>query len=453
MARIDLVDGPSLGLFYHKSIDDIQMESIHFQDTKFFDELTEAFEKIRVEINKSEKKMNEAQFYKSDLVLIFTDVIKKYTNITVESVYAGEPAVYPPMINKNHIFYKQFMRDFFKDPLAPLDGIDDLRKYFKNHRTNKAQGTVDIRTGKVSGIYAELPVVMLVPYIDLSSDKRLSCRELAAIILHEVGHVYTFFEYVDRAVTSNQILFGMLTKLDQTQDQDKLTVEFVKYAKALEIDDADIETVSRQRDKRMLATIAMDASINKCRSELGGLSVYDYNDCEALADQFAMRLGAGAHCASGLDKIVSSYMGRPGSGRRMFTYAQQAVIIIFNTVLTSGAFLVIMAILIAVMLATATREEPYDRLRARFTRMKNEMIERIKDKTISEAEKTQLIADIETIDNLSKIYDDNDGAIIAIASFFRGSLRLQKKVIEMQKQLERIASNDLFVSAAKLSTV
>lgn len=436
------------------------VESIKFQTYDFINELEAEIIKIKNEYNK--KHVSDRDFYASDALEDFKGIIKKYTNITIETIAQGEPAVFIPLINGNHIFFKEPIRELFREPTIDFTGTEDLKKYFKDKKTDSGVGTVDIRTGTVSGMYAELKITMLLPFVDFTTDRRMSPREFAAVILHEVGHVYTYMEYVDRTVTTNQILFNMLTELEKSNNDEQTSVKFIKYAKALELNDEEAQVLAKQRDPKVISIIAMNASVEKSRSELGGMNVYDYNDCEALADQFSMRCGAGSSLASGLDKIITDAVGRPGTGKRLFYQARG---VLYHILLTAATALldphlaifmnVYVVVIMIIIIACGTREENYDRNGARMTRMKNELITRIKDQSLDKVEKENIINYIAEIEKLAEIYkkSDDDGLLMMLSNFFRSSVRFEKKVIELQKQLERIASNDLFVSAAKLSTI
>jgi hypothetical protein len=80
-------------------------------------------------------------------------------------------------------------------------------------------------------------------------------------------------------------------------------------------------------------------------------------------------------------------------------------------------------------------------------------VNRLKNDKIGKDEKERLLGDVESIDAMMVKYSDGLRLGEVAAWIFRPSYRQAHKFEMMQKQLEQIASNDLFASAVKLKMI
>jgi len=422
------------------------MESIEFQSYTVFNELCAAVKACR-EKGRNGQKIKE--YYESGAPRLIAEVIEKSFGFKKINLFDGAPTAFLPLINRNHIFLSPFAKEASVDPDIDFDASSDMSRLLNRDKKEMAYGSVDIRTAKLTGAFLEIPCVMLLPLDELLGKKTpsaLTDEEFTSIILHEVGHLFTTFEYVDRTIKTNQILHAMIAAQNSKVPPDQRKVVFTKFGQKINMSEKDIEDALVIKDKTALGVVVVNASIDHSKSELGE-SVYDTTSCEALADQFAMRMGCRSYLASGLDKILSYYgMRSAGSVGRFFANAVAFVSLICATVVTYG-------ILLIILIACTTREDDYDRPRSRFTRMKLQLVEALKQDDLDSEMKTELTKEIENVEGILKLYDDNDGLIEKMALFFKSSLRKEKKMELFQKDLELLAGNDLFIKSAKLSTM
>lgn len=437
-----------------KGIMSIVQESIAFQNGKLFEELTEAVTKLS-ELSGSD--LPDIKFFTSDEAANLLALLKRHTGITF-NLFNGEeegPSMRPPNIGYNHLFVNDYSKHV-KKWLTDFDSFKDVRSLVNALEQPIVSGTVDLKNAKVSGVFGEMEIGLFMPRSIFLKNGPITDAEVAAIILHEVGHAFTYMEFLSRSVTTNQALAGMVRALDDSIPSDKRELVFITGAKLLSMTKEQTDALSRAKSKNEVSYIVLDAAVRESVSELG-VSIYDAVSCEYLADQFATRFGAGRELVTSLDKF------RRNSGWEKWEkpsgyYLVSAIKlvaslgeVIFKSIMTFG--MIWLVLLFSNVRSQSKRGFIYDKDKSRFLRIKHQNIERLKDKDISLEEKNKLIANNETIDMVCKYYNDNLTAIEKLAYYFRPEYRNAHKYEILQKDLELMASSDLFTHAAKLSTL
>jgi len=418
----------------------VAVESINFQDGKLFKELTESIVLLRKNV-----KQSDSDFFKSKEIKNLLKVIKDHTNLTIV-LSAGEPSVFPPVLTGNHVFYDQEMMASLKYNWG-IDTNEDVTKVLKGLKHKAISGEVDLVKAKVSGAYANMEMRMMMPVNMLANEKPYLAEEVAAIMLHEIGHVFTFMEFVSRASTTNQSLSLLSRMLDSSISQDTRVTVFAKSAKELELSKEKEAALLRCKTEEQLTVILIDAGIEKSVSELGR-SIYDVNSCEYLADQFATRMGAGRYLVTGLDKLMNSTF------YKVIGFVNMALFLttIIGTVVATNVTAIPLFLLILIA-GVDKKVEIYDNMAARINRVKLQNVEQLKDKSLPKEVREHLLQEIETIDKVALGYKDKLPIIDKLAYYIRPGYRNAHKYEMLQKELENMASNSLFTAAAKLKTI
>jgi hypothetical protein len=309
--------------------------------------------------------------------------------------------------------------------------------------TKVLEGWVDLTTATVHGIYTQLQMDFYMPRDWFHSAKICTAEETAAVMLHEIGHAFTFLEYLDRTVTTNQAMAALVRSLDHTLGSDDRRAMVFKASALIKADPETQEALLKARNEKEVAVIVMDSEIQRSRSDLD-CNVYDLNSSEMLADQFAVRHGAGQHLATALDKLMGGGTGT--LGRLIGTFLGVVMLAIF-TVYTLG--------LLIVLLAFATRGgEIYDRPYQRFQRMLLQNRERLKERGIGDDEKQRLLEQNEAIDAIMQKYPESMlGVFETVSWLLSSSYRKAYRHEQLQIELEKLAGNALFDQAAKFSTL
>lgn len=431
------------------------LESIQFQKTDLFNGITVCISKMR-----SPGLVNRNKFYDGSEIDDLSAVIQKYTGI---SFGFGDcdfgPATYIPRLDQ-HIFDNVENIKALQEFYSNYDLHYDLTKVFKALDSDLIDGTVSLKESKVTGFFTKLKCWMFLPR-DYLLDTTFLDEELAAIVLHEIGHVFTSFEYLDRTVTTNQALGIMLKAMDNTTHSQDKKVIFSKAKDILKLDEDAYKLILGSDDKELVTLVVMNQQIEDCKSELGG-SVYDVVSCEYLADQFSARHGAGRYLVTGLDKLFSRGMSQTTYiyFSALFAGVQVAagLIILGGPVLGGALGLMVMLGLAANAVYTASKSDTdfiYDNSLTRLNRIKHQMVQRLKDSTASSDEKKYIVNYLEEVEPIIRKYaGDNEVKLRnRIAFFFSKKHKYDFEFMSLQKDLEEMGNSNLFIMSEKLKHI
>lgn len=403
------------------NLQSLTMESIDFQSDHFFKELVMCYTGLR-----SIKKEEAPDSAEASLI---SKTIKKYSGINlVLDLTSYGPAVEIPKVDKNNVLINNHVRAFINNS----KGLDLI----KNSNT-AIRGSVNRKTGMVDGVFSEIDIALHMP-LDLIYDKNYSAEELAGITLHEVGHIYTYFEFMANTVTTNQVLAGISKGLDESSSVKEKEIILMSAKKALNLNDFDSEKLAKVNDKKVVEIVVISSVLREASSEIG-TNVYDLNTWEYLSDQYATRMGAGKHLVTALDKIYRSQWNI--STRNIVVYlsleAMKLIVGFVNPALT--------ILLIAI---DGSGDGTYDRPGARLKRIRNQLIERLKDKKLSKDDVILVNDDIKMIDEILESIEDRRQLFGLLWDTLVPSARRAYKQEKLQQQLEVFAGNELFKQAA-----
>lgn len=397
------------------------MESIDFQSGALFAELVLTLTDLQ--------KLAAKDIPDSEEVQRLSAVIANRTGIQVQFVFGGlGPAVEIPHINRNNALVTEFMRE----GTTSTDGMAMIAK-----AGGVVRGSVNLANSMVSGVFKEQLNRLHYP-IPMLKDKKFSLEEHAAIILHEVGHLFTYFEFMSRSASTNQVLAGLSKAWAGADTAKEREVVLISVKKALKLNDIDAEALSKSTSIKAVEVVVISSVIQKSRSELG-VSVYDYNSWEYLSDQFAARHGGGRHIVTGLDKLYRSSWQKSFRSTPAFI-AWEA----FKLVM-----LVAVPLVSLLFFAMDADQVIYDEPGDRFKRIRNQIVENLKDRDLSKEDVEALQADLKAIDAITKNVNDRRQFMSVLIDFLSSSSKDRDYKL-LQRQLEDLAANELFVHAQQL---
>lgn len=399
-------------------------ESIAFQNTTFFDELTLAFDEV--------KNLKETDVGDSEPIYRISKIIKNHTNlnITIDAENDYPPCIDIPNIDRNNPLINAAQR-------AIVNSTDGLTMIESSNEV--LHGTVNIKTAKVSGVFSDIKAKMYLGKAFIQGNK-YSSQELAAITLHEVGHLFTYFEFITRTVRTNQVLAGLSKILDGSENQEKREVALLSAKKALKLDKLDLSQL-KDVNTKTTQVVLIDALVKETRTELG-YNLFAESSWEYLCDQFSARHGAGVHLATALSKIYKSHYNI--SYRSLAVYL--AVEMIKVILISNLAFL---GILFLVVMFDSQDGGGYDLPSARLKRIRDQATQYLKNKQISDVERRRILDEIESIDKLLAEMTNRKQLFTYIHEFFSKRTRDERAYRKLQYELEDIAMNDLYVKAAE----
>lgn len=379
--------------------------------------------------------------------LKISDMIEKHTGISVQISVVPHPfyglAVEPPDLDPNNAIWQNAVRPFLKGA--------DLNRVTKA-LGGSFEGVIDKRDCMVYGAFAALICPLYITTATLS-DVKYEAEKIAAGILHELGHIWSYFERLIDLVSANLVMQAASENIMKTDDmvqRVKLIAETEKY---LGVEIPNKETIAETTKQGVLYTHLVCESI-KNRRNVEGDEIYSKRGFEFSSDQFAVRHGAGAHLAGALDLIErssffnSSYMSWP-------THIAVQIVSFVTTLVGHGALAIAtsgMSILLSaiVLMAAKPTDKIYDDPKERFNRIENEIRSELKDKSITDARRKEVLEDLETVKRLSEDVEDKMSWLEAVWLYLIPVGRKANKSKEFQQSLEALANNELYEASALL---
>lgn len=321
------------------------------------------------------------------------------------------------------------------------------------------RGSIDLKKGRVSGVFSKIPTD-----INMGSGlwlvAGLTAQEIAAICIHEIGHVFTYFESLLWSVTSNITLMSAkadINKMPDAEQRLKLVFEVAEFMQ-VKLDNAEKLADPSMTDLKFYTLFLAAKADNSVRSSAGSLT-YDMRSSEVVADQFAARHGAGRYVASGLYKMYASYQDT--SVRPVwFNYIGEIIKLIgvvFSSVMAGPAAPMVAAFwaLMALMyIGTANPElKIYDDPKERFVRIKHDMIQSLKTQRYNPKERDVLLRDIQEIEDIVKTMNGSRTMMNMLWIYAGSERRKQYNQMKIEQELEKLVDNDIFVRAAQLQSL
>lgn len=336
-------------------------------------------------------------------------------------------------------------------------------------KITKAQGAirgfVDMETGRVGGVFSQIPVKLCIGRGWFNSKKPFCCaEELSAIILHETGHNFTYFETMLEVCTANVVL--------QALAQDWLVADRTKRLKLLDAinENTKFNVDAKSRDQLVnieeveaVATVLVTGDFFDSRSMFGTVAS-DRSGWEAASDQFAIRMGAGDWLGSGLAKMYKHSSGFYTKTRGAGFFSD--LISIFHVgkaTLFAGAaiaysnpiFLIVTATSLGMMALNVINSSndtfgEYDAPRKRIERIIVQTRGYLKEKGVPRERVLQILGNLE---QLQKYIDELSTGNRLFEGLVNMVFRTRGREIDLRRRhelIESLANNELYAVAASL---
>lgn len=424
--------------------DELTMEAIKFQDGSLFKEMTEFFASSQgIGRKEAEKLFKDGRL---------TKLVKQYTGLNIEffcdfKMGQMNAYVFPPDITKNNALLSDFHRSWMegKDGLALLKKLKD-----------KPIGYVDLDAGRVYGAFGELKIRSAITYELLTAEEPFLPEEKAAVMLHEIGHAFTFLETLSETVYFEASIMTVQRELLGTTDK----VKRLELAKALNqaLDtNVDVNKISNSEEGTVWYTVFVTNKAMELR-KVNNAGRYTDVASEFMADQFATRHGGGEYLVTGLAKMFRLYGTSSTKSKPLFWLS---FIIEAGIAFTAASGLIaagLPGILVGVLvLALALWLDPtyniYDNDMERFRKIKQEMIIRLKDRDLPADIRASTLDSIKTIDETLNGMNNNRTFMQMVTIVMRPGVRKAVKQEEIQQVLSSTMNNDLFKASAKLDSI
>lgn len=416
--------------------DTLSTESIrHRANTKLFSDVVSAFDTIRKNDTKLTNLGKKNQRVVDDSKI--ESLVKGHTGLSIRFKTGTDIGinayVLPPHLDKNHPLLSDTHRQYYSN--------NDAKKRIKAAKS-AIHGEIDLTTGIVKGVYSKINSEIFVAAQILQGDL-FTNEEAAAIFLHEVGHLMSYYEYLGRNVLLNHVLEDVREEYTKTQTA-KSRVELLKVVShGLDLSDANPESAEKATKESTFTSLIVSELVRETHSATN-TKYYDLRTWEALADQYVSRLGGGRHLALGLDKIHRLY-GVRGYESNVIFLISEAFSIFFS-----------IAFLPFTLLFMAMIDMPfdiYDPPKDRIERIRRDMVAEMKNPNLEREYRRRIKDDIKVVDDLIDGIEDRRSIFTSVWATLRPSLKRQFNRAKLVQELESLKDNDLFIRYNELKTI
>lgn len=314
----------------------------------------------------------------------------------------------------------------------------------------------DTRTPYIKGDTKDLPLTLGVD-TSIVSKGRFSSEELAAITLHELGHLWTILFMATRVSFMNIALQEIARFMDADKDPIKRKASFELLSRDLSMEELSKlnSKIDFTSDTNVIVTFVTAEMAPVIFSELGSPE-YGVTMEEYAADAFATRFGAGKYLITALDRMNKGYPEYV-SGVRVGANVR-FIISILMTLVTGGMALTGVAAMVwpaivslvsvflsVVMVLPGSVEYLYDRTLDRFKRIRNQIQLRMREYSDSQAAVKLFKEDLEAVDQIIARTTDKDSYFTGyLVNVFSPSVRRRNRQAELEIYFEDLAYNRLY---------
>ena len=443
-------------LRYRPTLSRLGLEMIDYQKDGFGKTLENFFKQIESDINGREfrkrKELQDSDYPAQLEKLVFNRFGLKLI-VTMDTTCAG--AIMPYYANNQHILAANWLREWLDDEVS----FNKIRKDIANKT-----GTVDLKKAKLGGIFSVYVHQCWLDVYGMVIDLGLTPAQIAAIVLHEIGHAFTFYEYADRLTRTNQVMLDLTEHLFSKKEKD-LNYVYAEVKKITDITKEEAEVIAS--DNRIIAGVKLSRIYVKAVGSALPDDKYNDTSSEQLADMFASRFGMGRDLIQALESIYKIHGGaadhKKGVGRfflYLFTFiaemALPALIFMYCFPISVPLGLALGSLLLILLTynsGDAVRDMTYDDLKQRYIRVRQEYISAVKDKDLDIETLKSHIDRLDTIDKIIADMKPFKGYLNMVSNIVFSVNRNAKNDIELQQLVENLAHNDLFLMSAKFRTV
>lgn len=425
----------------------LALESIATQDDRFGESIESLVGMIVADIDegivKNSKGIGGSPIVQQLESRIFDRLKIKVSFITDEYL----AAVLPFYSNKNHVFIHEYFRGRFD--------LRDQNKLLKKLEGKK--GTVNLDKAVLSGIYSEYEHPFYVDFYQLRKTFGLSVPEIVGVMLHELGHAFYACYYADRTDRTNQVLASISRHVLNKEEGD---IEYV-YRELEKITPSGAREAADKlvNGSRVVAGMTyFKVAIGAVRSQMED-DHYSNTSFEQRADNFAARFGYGKPLVMALDKL-SRMSAEKSPVVRTFVHLTTALttVVLISALLTTLMGPSLLAFVLCsfynLVFFSIFREDvedyTYDKLKFRYLRIRQDMVDQLKNTKLPKAKVAELIEMVYAVDLSLKETADVKVLPKYISNFIFSGARKTAGSIDEQQVLEALASNDLFLKSAEL---
>lgn len=413
----------------------VALESAQFQSGEFAEDLIEEMKRLRNTGDFSQSAMKKCKV--PAITRLYTDISLDF--IVSDKIRDNAYFVIPTM-DANHPFLKQMGIEGYSSSGISLQSIRESANKCK-------EAGVDLRTGRVRGYFKQVKVTIVLAH-NLFTDKKYKTEHICGIFAHELGHAFTYFEYlgniVRRSVLIDQASKTVINPNFNAETKTKLLKEVERQlgTEPLELEKS-VNLPDRKAKLKVETALITDGLFNHTRTE-SSTPFYDARNIEQLADQFCVIHGMGRWQAEALSVIYDTY--RDPS---RVTTAEFLAMELLKTLLFLIVTLAFPLIVLLLFFSLTPSAQWYDGPKQRIEFLRRQLISHLKmvrDPMIKE----RIMSDIKALDDLLEKYSGRKTLFNLYLNHLSIVGRRMYKEENFRKQLEELINNDLYIKAEEL---
>lgn len=414
---------------------DLKPKNIQKFSIETFNGIRACVEKLRIDGSYTTKAIKDSKLQ---------DVIFDHTGILTDSMVkkrVGKNAfVKFPNLDKNHPFFAtyQYTGGSSETTITALALLD-----------SKLEGTVDMDKMKIGGVFSKVRHDMTVGY-ELMIANNFTSEEITAIILHELGHIFTYYRFFGMLTKRNFLLGDAMFSINSRSTKEQKVVRLEEISRSLGIDQVNYDTLltnDKQKSAEAVTTAMVTNDIIRS-SSVGGNSYYDVRTVEQIADQFATKHGAGMHLSTALNKIYQEAYVRSVRGPAMFVAIELVKLMFYLFIVSSGP---ITAVLYTLSLIPGPAI--YDSPLARIQLIKRQMVNTIREQNQNAEYIKELRSQIEVIEKLEAELEDRRSLFELAYQTLTPRGRSMYKQEVFSKNLESLIYNETYLASVKFGAL
>lgn len=323
----------------------------------------------------------------------------------------------------------------------------EKEEYLK--RIHRRKGFVDKKNARLGGYLSDVKNYLIINFFQLKAEG-LTPQEVVAVILHELGHAFVGLETHHSLTTTNAVIAEIVDDINNNK-QDRAYYVFKRHFNQEDIIDA---SLGGQKEITDFYGKLASTYVGQLQSQfLNGK--YDETNYENLADSFATRFNVGKELVSGLHKIHVRYGDVMDQNRTLWF----AVLFVDMIGLIGWTFFlggVVSAILaqmtMYVLFGSSPEHMTYDDPQSRYVRIKNGIINNLKNQKLPAKLTKELIDQYLFIDELIKVSQPVK-SVFDFSEYLHPGNREDNYHIHLQQTVENNLNSILFLKSAQLRTI
>lgn len=401
------------------------VEAIKQQSTAFYDGLTAIIESY------SDAKLTELR--RSGFTKELEQFIRSEKNMNVR------------IIKDDDYIGTNMISAYFTNPIDPkgpraadLNGVTQLEFNFND--------------AKLGGDWRDVPLSIIFD-LSIMTKTQYTPRMIAAVLLHEIGHIFFDLYLLSNTARYNQALARVAMAFDNQTDISTRKIIFKKEFSSLGYDSEEIDELNSLNRLETVYTTGMAMMGQRIVNQLGS-DVYDMTVSEYMADEFASRHGAG------MDLVKARAMNAGAESdwwadMNFHIYGTTGLAFLFAYLMASTSMPVVVAyasmtLFFNYLVFRSNRNTAfsYDRVKDRLTRIRNQVQLRMRTLAKTKEQVEAFKKELRVIDQqLEVLQTSSDFFTNKLFLLFSGKTRRRLAQTELEMKYEELAHNKLFEKA------